>query len=67
MNGTFVENVHYVRPTLRRTLFIRENVICWLHGYDGRKPDACRKFKKRTRAVIPPLHEVLNRYGSHAT
>jgi len=65
MNGIFVQNVHYVRPTPRRTLFIHENVIHWLHGHDGRKPDACRKFKKRTRAVITPLHEVLNR--SHAT
>ena len=34
-SGTFVEGVHYFRPTPRKILFSREAIIQWVEGKTG--------------------------------
>jgi hypothetical protein len=37
----FLENVHYLRPTPRKILFIWSAVEAWLHGKGSKKKDNC--------------------------
>jgi hypothetical protein len=37
----FRENIHYLKPTPRKVLFIWSAVEAWLHGTKSEKPDKC--------------------------
>ena len=51
--GVFLENIHFVRPTPRKILFVWNQIEAWIHGgQEGEMPDIRSKKDNRTSSLI---------------